>query len=638
MTYGQISSRFDLTYASSTITSQQPTEDTAPTPTNSSSHATNYPNTSHDVDELNPNAMFDGSSFVNPFATSSTSAAESSSSQNVDPSIMQTFYQPYPYEFQWTKDHPREQVIGEPSRPVLTWNQLQFDGDMCMYALTISTMEPKNVKEATTDPAWIESMQEDLLQFKRLDVYVDDIIFGSTHPSQSRRDLPRNTTLDRVEVLCMIEKKELCENKGIVPTEMELELEQSQQGSSHEVLIIMANPLPNHVVNLPGDEQVQPEPVHALLGFVPAVLDISNNNNGWIEEEPEEDPEMEEEDMEIEDKMNDPEIINPYEIEEGKLPPPPADSDTSFDSEPEVEAEDKDENEVATIDTITRTTVLRIMATTRMSQAAIEKLVADKVTEAIAADQVQRLEDELRSLKLRDTNIAAYTQRFNELVLLCLEAVPTEKKKVEAYIKGLPENIKGEKGLPKETKRNGKTLKVAIETTRTTEAATRTTPTTINTTTRDKEMPGHYARDCRKKAVATGANTQSTLVCYGCGEKGHTRNYYPNKNNPQGEEARGRAYVIKEADKNQGPNVVMGMFLLNNQYATILSDSGSDKSFMNTSFSHLIDIDPVRLDTSYEVKLADGRVVSMETDTQETDKNQAKNDKTKHKVEKIGKD
>ncbi|GKG09311.1 retrovirus-related pol polyprotein from transposon TNT 1-94, partial [Tanacetum coccineum] len=43
---------------------------------------------------------------------------------------------------------------------------------MCMYALTVSTMEPKNVKEAMTDPAWIESMQEELLQFKRLDVWV----------------------------------------------------------------------------------------------------------------------------------------------------------------------------------------------------------------------------------------------------------------------------------------------------------------------------------------------------------------------------------------------------------------------------------------------------------------------------------
>nr|GEX59500.1 retrovirus-related Pol polyprotein from transposon TNT 1-94 [Tanacetum cinerariifolium] len=171
-------------------------EDTAPTPTNSSSQATIFPNSSQDVDGLNsqqqhaqqqgnhasiqpetvadnvPNAMFDSNTFVNPFATPSTSAAESSSSQYVDPLNMYTFYQPYPHEFQWTKDHPLEQVIGEPSRPVLTRNQLRSDGDMCMYALTVSTMESKNVKEVMIDPAWIESMQEKLLQFKRLDVWV----------------------------------------------------------------------------------------------------------------------------------------------------------------------------------------------------------------------------------------------------------------------------------------------------------------------------------------------------------------------------------------------------------------------------------------------------------------------------------
>nr|GFA45122.1 uncharacterized mitochondrial protein AtMg00810-like [Tanacetum cinerariifolium] len=82
-----------------------------PIPTNSFSHATNIPITSPDVDELNPNAMVDGNTFVNPFANSSTSAAvASSSSQNVDPSNMHTFYQPYPHEFRWTKDHPPETV------------------------------------------------------------------------------------------------------------------------------------------------------------------------------------------------------------------------------------------------------------------------------------------------------------------------------------------------------------------------------------------------------------------------------------------------------------------------------------------------------------------------------------------------
>nr|GEU80115.1 hypothetical protein [Tanacetum cinerariifolium] len=126
--------------------------------------------------------MFDENIFVNPFATPSTSDVESASSQYVDPSNMYTFYQPYPHEYQWTKDHPLKQVIGEPSRPVLTRNQLRSNGDMCMYALTVSTMESKNVKEAMTDPAWIESMQEELFQFKRLDHDKENtIIQNKTH-------------------------------------------------------------------------------------------------------------------------------------------------------------------------------------------------------------------------------------------------------------------------------------------------------------------------------------------------------------------------------------------------------------------------------------------------------------------------
>nr|GEW43049.1 retrovirus-related Pol polyprotein from transposon TNT 1-94 [Tanacetum cinerariifolium] len=189
MTSGQISLELDLTYAPSAITKQQPTEGELDLLFEATyddyfggQPSANVENVStaeepQDVDELNPNAMVDGNTFVNPFAKPPTSAAQaSSSSQNVDPSNMHTFYQPYPHEFQWTKDHPLEQVIGEPSRPVLTRNQLLSDGDMCIYALTISTMEPKNVKEAMTDPGWIESMQEELLQFKRMDVWVYQVL------------------------------------------------------------------------------------------------------------------------------------------------------------------------------------------------------------------------------------------------------------------------------------------------------------------------------------------------------------------------------------------------------------------------------------------------------------------------------
>nr|GEZ70448.1 integrase, catalytic region, zinc finger, CCHC-type, peptidase aspartic, catalytic [Tanacetum cinerariifolium] len=65
-------------------------------------------------------------------------------------------------------DHPLEQVRGNPSRPVQTRRKLPTDPEMCMFALTVSTAEPKNIKEAIADSAWIEAMQEELHQFDKL--------------------------------------------------------------------------------------------------------------------------------------------------------------------------------------------------------------------------------------------------------------------------------------------------------------------------------------------------------------------------------------------------------------------------------------------------------------------------------------
>ncbi|GJV62070.1 retrovirus-related pol polyprotein from transposon TNT 1-94 [Tanacetum coccineum] len=84
------------------------------------------------------------------------------SSRHVDSSNMHTFYQHHPSAQRWTKDHPLEQVIGNPSQSVRTRRQLETDGEMCMFALTMSRTEPKNIKESMADSAWIESMQEEL--------------------------------------------------------------------------------------------------------------------------------------------------------------------------------------------------------------------------------------------------------------------------------------------------------------------------------------------------------------------------------------------------------------------------------------------------------------------------------------------
>ncbi|GJZ17286.1 retrovirus-related pol polyprotein from transposon TNT 1-94 [Tanacetum coccineum] len=82
---------------------------------------------------------------------------------------MHTFYQHYPSRQHWTKDHLLEQVIGNPSQSIRTRLQLETDGEICMFALTVSRTKSKNIKKAMADSAWIESMQEELHQFDRLD-------------------------------------------------------------------------------------------------------------------------------------------------------------------------------------------------------------------------------------------------------------------------------------------------------------------------------------------------------------------------------------------------------------------------------------------------------------------------------------
>ncbi|GJT27431.1 retrovirus-related pol polyprotein from transposon TNT 1-94 [Tanacetum coccineum] len=88
---------------------------------------------------------------------------------NIPPLIIQTT--PKTTKHRWTKDHQLEQVIGNPAQSIRTRCQLETDGEMCMFALTMSQIEPKNIKEAMADSAWIEAMQEELQQFDRLDVW-----------------------------------------------------------------------------------------------------------------------------------------------------------------------------------------------------------------------------------------------------------------------------------------------------------------------------------------------------------------------------------------------------------------------------------------------------------------------------------
>nr|GFB86137.1 Gag-Pol polyprotein [Tanacetum cinerariifolium] len=108
---------------------------------------------SENINQAEPHAENDqvaDDEFINIFSTPVQDQGETSL-RHVDSSNMHTFYQRYPSEHHWIKDHPLEQVIGNPSQSVRTRRQLESDAEMCMFALTVSQTEPKNIKEAMAD-------------------------------------------------------------------------------------------------------------------------------------------------------------------------------------------------------------------------------------------------------------------------------------------------------------------------------------------------------------------------------------------------------------------------------------------------------------------------------------------------------
>ncbi|GJU18825.1 putative reverse transcriptase domain-containing protein, partial [Tanacetum coccineum] len=142
---------------------------------------------------------------------------------------------------------------------------------------------------------------------------------------------------------------------------------------------------------------------------------------------------------------------------------------------------------------------------------------------------------------------------------------------------------------------------------------------------------GHSARDCKVRPTANYNNnnnnnqrTQGTnprvITCFECGLQGHYRNDdCPKlKNGNQGNRAGNgnaiaRAYVVGSARTNPNSNAVTGTFLLNNRYASILFDTGADRIFISIAFSSLIDIISTTLDHGYDVELADGRIIWVNT-------------------------
>nr|GEV92822.1 hypothetical protein [Tanacetum cinerariifolium] len=146
-------------------------QDKQPSTNIQSTSAPSTPTNVH-AEENNDNQAEEGEQlqddeFTNPLCVPTQEEADSFS-HNIGNSNVPTFNQLQVFEYRCTKEHPLEQVRGNPSRPVQTRRQIVTDPEMCMYTLIVSTAEPKDIKEAMADSAWIEAMQEELHHFGRL--------------------------------------------------------------------------------------------------------------------------------------------------------------------------------------------------------------------------------------------------------------------------------------------------------------------------------------------------------------------------------------------------------------------------------------------------------------------------------------
>ncbi|GJT94173.1 retrovirus-related pol polyprotein from transposon TNT 1-94 [Tanacetum coccineum] len=97
--------------------------------------------------------------------------SKASSSSDVIPTVVHTATPDSEYVTKWTKDHPLDNIIGELERPVSTRLQLHEQALFCYYDAFLTSVEPKNYKDALTQPCWIEAMQEELHEFERLEVW-----------------------------------------------------------------------------------------------------------------------------------------------------------------------------------------------------------------------------------------------------------------------------------------------------------------------------------------------------------------------------------------------------------------------------------------------------------------------------------
>ncbi|GJY57798.1 putative reverse transcriptase domain-containing protein [Tanacetum coccineum] len=273
----------------------------------------------------------------------------------------------------------------------------------------------------------------------------------------------------------------------------------------------------------------------------------------------------------------------------------------------------------------------------------LEKKMTDKYC---PMTEIKKLKVKHWDLKVKGTDVIGYNQRFQELALLCVRMFLDESDMIERYVGGLPDMIHGSVVASKpNTMQDATEIATELMDKR---ICTFAECQTKNKRKQDNNQQQHPQNKRQNTGMAYAAGTGEKKPCgdinpYALSAiittmvrvlpnatnatklailpvTGHFKRECPKlkNNNNRGNQVGGgntptKVYVVRHARTNLDSNVVTGTFLLNNRYASILFDTGADRRFVSTSFSSQIDITPTTLDHYYDVELADGRIIRLNT-------------------------